>query len=102
MFDLHLEERSMNNNMVSKIRVGVSTSNIHLLISKFKVTCINGNFECHYVRTHSEEKTSKISSITFVIFLFSHKNTKTNCHPEYFVHRYRYSLIDLFDFRPKK
>ena len=45
--------------------------------SKFKVTCKNGDFECRYIRTHSEEKTSKISNIAFVILPFSHQNVLT-------------------------
>ena len=33
------------------------------------------NFECRYIRSHSEEKMSKISNITFAILPFSHPNT---------------------------
>ena len=46
----------MDNIIVSKILVGMSTTNIDLLQSKFKVTCKNGDFECRYIRTHTEEK----------------------------------------------
>ena len=39
--------------------------------SKFKVICKNGDFECRYIRTHSEEtKPSKLSNITFAILIF--------------------------------
>ena len=48
----------MDNNMVSKIWVGMFTTNIHL-----RKTWKNMDFECRYVRTHAEEKTSKISNI---------------------------------------
>ena len=46
----------MDNNMVSKIWVGMSSTNIHLL--KFKIQSHlqnNVDFECLYIRTHSEE-----------------------------------------------
>ena len=45
--------------------------------SIFKVTCKNGDFECQYIRTHSEEKSSEISNITFAILPFSHQNILT-------------------------
>ena len=45
--------------------------------SKFKVTYKNGDFKCRYIRTHSEEKPSKIFNITFAILPFSHQNTLT-------------------------
>ena len=38
--------------------------------SKFNVTWKNVDFECRYIRTHSEEKPSKISNITFAILPF--------------------------------
>ena len=37
-------------------------------------TCKNGDFEYQYIRTHSEEKTSKISNITFPILQLPHQN----------------------------
>ena len=43
--------------------------------SKFNVTWTNVDFECQYMRTHTEEKSYKISNITFTILPFSHKNT---------------------------
>ena len=56
--------------------------NVFLLLflysnSKFIVTCKNGDFECWYIWAHSEEKSSKISNITFAILPFSHQNTLT-------------------------
>ena len=44
-------------------------------IWKFKVTYKNEDFECWYIRTHTKEKTSTISILTFAILLFSHNNT---------------------------
>ena len=44
--------------------------------SKFKVTCKNKNFECCYIRTHTKEKPSKISDITFAIMPFYQKKKK--------------------------
>ena len=44
--------------------------------SNFKVTSKNGNFECWYLRTHTEEKLSKTSNITFAI-LSSYQKKKT-------------------------
>ena len=66
----------MDNNMVSKCWVGMSTTDIHLL--QFKITCKNADFECRYIRTQTKEKTFKISNSTFAILPFSHKNTLTN------------------------
>ena len=59
----------MDNNMVSKIWVGISTTVLifHYSSWKFKVTWKYVNFECQYIRTHSEEKRFKISNITFAI-----------------------------------
>ena len=39
----------------------------------------NTDFECWYIRTHTKEKLSKISNITFAIFAFlpEKKNTQT-------------------------
>ena len=45
--------------------------------AKFKVTCKNVNFECEYIRTHSEENRLKISNFTFAILPFCHQNTLT-------------------------
>ena len=58
--------------IVSKIWVGMSTTNIHLL--PFSHLQKRG-LECRYIRTHTEEKLSKISNITFAILPFSHANT---------------------------
>ena len=41
--------------------------------SKFKVTCTNVDFECQYIRTHTKEKLSEISNITFATLPFYHK-----------------------------
>ena len=38
---------------------------------KLKVACKNANFECQYIRIHTDEKASKISKIRH--FAFSHK-----------------------------
>ena len=51
-FSFQLEEWSMDNNMVSKIWVGMSTINIHLL--QFKIQ--SHLQKCRYIRNHSEEK----------------------------------------------
>ena len=59
--------------MLNKILVKMSTTNIHLLQFKL-VTCNNhdnADFECRYIRTRTEEKPSKISSITFAILPFA-------------------------------
>ena len=60
--------------MVSKIWGGMSTTILIFIYSnsKFKVTCRNVDFESRYIRTHTEEKPSKISNITFVILHFSY------------------------------
>ena len=50
---------------------------------EFKVTCKNADFECRYIRTHTEKETSKISNVTLAILPFSHKNILTKCHPGY-------------------
>ena len=56
----------------------MSTTNIHLYSnSKFKVTCKNADFEYQYIRSHTEEKRSEISDVTFAILPFSHENTST-------------------------
>ena len=53
--------------------------------SKFKVTYKNADFECHYIRTHTKQKPSKISNIKFSILPFYQKKIlKLNGHPEYF------------------
>ena len=55
------------------------------VISKFKVTCKNADFECRCISTYSEEKTSKFSYIKIRHFpLFSIKMFQTNCCSEYF------------------
>ena len=79
------KEWSVDNNMVSKIWVGMATSNIHLLQSKFKVTCKNMDHDLSISEFNTKEKLSKISNITFVILpFFLLKVLKLNCHPEYF------------------
>ena len=35
----------------------------------------NADFECWYIRTHTEENPSKMFNITFAILPFSHKDT---------------------------
>ena len=52
---------------------------------EFKVTCKNAELKCPYIRTHTKEKPSKISNITFVILPSYQKRIfKLNGHPEYF------------------
>ena len=63
--------------MVSNIWVGMSILIFIYSNSKFKVTCKNTDFEFWYIRTHTVEKSSKISNITFSILPFSYKNTLT-------------------------
>ena len=50
--------------------------------SKFKATCKNEDFKCRYIRTHTKEKPSKISNITFAIqvclFIKKKKKKKKN------------------------
>ena len=76
MSNSHLEEWSMDNNMVSKIWVGMSTTNIHLqVVLQFKIQSHLQNASTF--RSYSEEKTSKISYITFPILPFFHENTLT-------------------------
>ena len=60
----------MDNNMVSKIWVGMPTTNIHLLQFKIQSHCKNADFECQYIRTHTEENPSEISNITVTILPF--------------------------------
>ena len=53
--------------------------------SKFKVTCKkNADFEFRFIRTRTEEISSKISNITFAILPFSCKNTLIVLAPLYF------------------
>ena len=47
-------------------------------VPKFKVTCKNADFECPYIRTHTKEKPSQISDITFAILPSYQKNTQTD------------------------
>ena len=63
----------------------MSTTDIHLLRFKIYGHLQIGNFECRYIRAHSEEKTSKISNITFAICLclFVLKLFQLNYHSEY-------------------
>ena len=56
----------------------MSTSNIDLLQFKIQSHLQKRGFECRYIRTHSEEKPSKIFNLTFAIICrFSHQNTLT-------------------------
>ena len=61
----------MDNNMVMKIGSWKELECLLLIFiyssSKFKVTHSNVDFECWYIRTHTKEKPSKISNITFAI-----------------------------------
>ena len=57
-------------------RVGKSTTDIHLLQFKIQVTCKNPNFECWYIKNHTEEKSFKISNIKLAILPFSIKKKK--------------------------
>ena len=59
----------------------MSTTNINYFNSKFKVTCKNADFEFRYIRTHTEEKASKISNIIFAILPFLIKLHKVNLPP---------------------
>ena len=62
--------------MVRKIGVGMFTLLVFIYSnSKFKVTWKNVNFECQYIRTHSEENPSNISDIVFATLPVSHQNT---------------------------
>ena len=76
----------MDNNILSKIWVGKTTTNIHLLQFKNSRSLTkNTDFESRYIRTHTAEKQCKISNITFTIFaIFLLKYFNKNCHPEYF------------------
>ena len=67
-FNLNLEGWSIDDNMVSKIWVGMSSTNTHLLLNKIQSHLKNADFECRYkFRTHTEEQPSKIFNIaTFV------------------------------------
>ena len=65
----------MDNNMVGKIWVEMSTTNIHLLQFKIQNHLQKWDFECQNVRSHSKENPSKISNITFAILPFSYQNT---------------------------
>ena len=65
----------MENNMVSKIEWECLLLIFIYFNSKLKVTCNNRDFKCQNIRTHSEEKPSKISNITFAILPFSYQNT---------------------------
>ena len=67
----------MDNNKVSKFELECLLLIFFYSNSKFKVTCKNADFESWYMRTHTEEKPSKISYITFVSLPFSHKNALT-------------------------
>ena len=59
---LHLQE--VDNDMVSKIQIGMSTTNMHLI--QFK----HGSLKSGYITTHSEEYLSEFYDITFAIVHF--------------------------------
>ena len=61
----------MDNNMVSKILFGMYSTDIQLQHSKSPVNTQILN--AVYIRTHTEEKTSKTSNIIFAMLPFSHK-----------------------------
>ena len=59
------------------------------LNSKFKVTCNSADFECRYIRTHTEKKKKKKNNLKFLTLhlpfcLYLMKILKLNCHPKYF------------------
>ena len=62
----------MDNNMVSKIVVGI----LIYANSKFKATCKNANFECRYTSELIPKKI-RLNNIIFAILPFSHKITLT-------------------------
>ena len=68
----------MDNNMVSKIWVGISTTNIYLLQLKIQ-SHLQKRVLWMPVHQNSfrKKKISKISNITFAILHFSHQNTLT-------------------------
>ena len=70
-----LEEWSMDNNMVSKIGVGMTTINIHLLQFKILSHLQKRGFWMPVHENSCWRKTSEIYYITFAILLFSHQNT---------------------------
>ena len=45
--------------------------------SNSKVASKNTDFDCWYIRTHTKEKSSKISNTEVTILLSSHENTFT-------------------------
>ena len=51
--------------------------------SKFKVTSKNADFEYRYIRIHTKEKPSKISTCAILLFHQKKKILKLNCHREY-------------------
>ena len=67
----------MDNSVVSKHELEFLLLILIYFDLKFKVFCKNGDFEFRYIKTHSEEKPSEISNITFAILPFSHQNTST-------------------------
>ena len=71
------QEWPMDNNMMRKIWVGMSTTNIHSFQFKIKSYLQNAEFDWQCIGTHTEEKPSKISNITFAILSLSHKSNLT-------------------------
>ena len=72
-----LLDTPLDNNMVSKILMGMSSTNIHLLQYKIQSHFENVDFECRNIRTQSEETPSKICNITFTVLTFPYQNTLT-------------------------
>ena len=68
---LQFEEWSWENNMMSTIELEFELLILDYSNSKFKVTCKNVDFKCRYIRSLTEEKSSKIiSNITFAMLHF--------------------------------
>ena len=69
--------------MVSKIWVGMSTYNIHLLQFKIPGHLKNlQDFECRCIKIHFEEKNSLIFNIPFATLLFLMKILHVTCYPD--------------------
>ena len=65
----------MDKNMVSKIWAGKFTANTHLFQFQLKLSCKHVDFECRYIRTHSEGAGDSLKFYTWAILPFSHQNT---------------------------
>ena len=53
----------------------MSTTSIHLLNSKFKVTCKHRDIGCRYITAHSKESMCECLTLHSPFCLFSHENT---------------------------